>query len=79
MIGGDDCDDDDKTIAEALGIADGTVKQHLKSIFKRLDVKNRTQAIRAAQKMGLIEKSDSNLTRVKWLDHWLVHRHRNVL
>jgi len=45
-----------KLIAEALGITEGTVKQHLKSLYKRLNVQNRTQAVRAARSMGLIEE-----------------------
>ena len=45
-----------KLIAEALGITVGTVKQHLKSLYKRLNVQNRTQAIRVARSMGLIEQ-----------------------
>ena len=45
-----------KLIAGALGITEGTVKQHLKSLYKRLNVQNRTQAIRSARTMGLIEK-----------------------
>ncbi len=45
-----------KLISDALGITEGTVKQHLKSLYKRLHVQNRTQAIRAARKMGLISE-----------------------
>ncbi len=45
-----------KLIGNALGITEGTVKQHLKLLYKRLDVQNRTQAIRAARMMGLIGK-----------------------
>jgi len=45
-----------KLIAEALGITEGTVKQHLKSLYKRLNVKNRTQAVRTARSMGLLEE-----------------------
>lgn len=45
-----------KLIAEALGITEGTVKQHLKSLYKRLNVQNRTQAVRAAHSMNLIEE-----------------------
>ncbi len=44
-----------KLISDALGITEGTVKQHLKSLYKRLHVQNRTQAIRVARTMGLIE------------------------
>ena len=45
-----------KLIAAALGITEGTVKQHLKSLYKRLNVQNRTQAVRAARSMKLIEE-----------------------
>jgi two-component system nitrate/nitrite response regulator NarL len=45
-----------KLIAEALGITEGTVKQHLKIFYRRLKVQNRTQAIRVARSMNLIEK-----------------------
>ena len=45
-----------KLIADALGITEGTVKQHLKVLYKRLDARNRTQAIRAAHRMGLLDK-----------------------
>ena len=34
-----------KQIAQALGVAEATVKAHLTSIFKKLGVRNRTQAI----------------------------------
>ena len=43
-----------KSIADALGITEGTVKQHLKSLFKRLNVQNRTQAVRVAREMRLL-------------------------
>jgi len=45
-----------KLIAGALGITEGTVKQHLKSLYKRLNVQNRTQAVRTARSMGLLEE-----------------------
>ena len=35
-----------KQIADALGVTEGTVKQHLKELFRRLNARNRTQAVR---------------------------------
>jgi DNA-binding NarL/FixJ family response regulator len=45
-----------KLIANALGITEGTVKQHLKTIFKKLNVQNRTQAMQAVHRLGLLKK-----------------------
>jgi DNA-binding NarL/FixJ family response regulator len=45
-----------KRIADALGVTEGTVKQHLKELFKRLQVRNRTQAVREARRLGLLRK-----------------------
>ena len=45
-----------KQIADALGFTEGTVKQHLKDLFKRLSARNRTQAVREARRMGLLRK-----------------------
>jgi DNA-binding NarL/FixJ family response regulator len=45
-----------KQIADALGVTEGTVKQHLKDLFKRLSARNRTQAVREARRMGLLRK-----------------------
>lgn len=45
-----------KAIARELGGAEITVKVHLKSIFRKLDVANRAQAIIAAQKLGWKEE-----------------------
>ena len=42
-----------KAIARELGIQEKTVKHHVTAIFKELGVANRTQAVVAAQKIGL--------------------------
>lgn len=43
-----------KEIAETLVIAEGTVKNHLTSIFSKLDVKDRMQAVIKAGEFGII-------------------------
>ncbi|MEJ5310828.1 MAG: LuxR C-terminal-related transcriptional regulator [Anaerolineae bacterium] len=43
-----------KEIAAKLFIATGTVKQHLKSIYSKLDVHNRTEATHRAGELGLL-------------------------
>jgi DNA-binding NarL/FixJ family response regulator len=43
-----------KRIADALGVTEGTVKQHLKELFKRLKARNRTQAVNEARRLGLL-------------------------
>ncbi len=45
-----------KEIAEKLFITESTVKAHLSSIFRKLNVKNRTAAVMAAVSEGLIRK-----------------------
>jgi ATP/maltotriose-dependent transcriptional regulator MalT len=42
-----------KDIAEKLFISVGTVKWHMNHILSKLDVKNRTQAVQEAIKLGL--------------------------
>lgn len=44
-----------KEIARKLGVSEETVKAHLKSIFTKLDVKDRTQAVTLAAKRGIID------------------------
>jgi two-component system, NarL family, response regulator len=43
-----------KAIAHRLGMAEGTVKSHLKALFAKLDVDSRTQAARLALQRGLV-------------------------
>jgi DNA-binding NarL/FixJ family response regulator len=45
-----------KRIADALGVTEGTVKQHLKDLFRRLNARNRTQAVSEARRLGLLRK-----------------------
>jgi DNA-binding CsgD family transcriptional regulator len=45
----------DAQIAEMMGIKSSTVDSHLRSIFRKLMVRNRTAAVMSAQKMGLID------------------------
>jgi len=44
-----------KQIARTLKVADETIKAHLKSVFAKLDVTDRTQAVTVAAKRGIIE------------------------
>jgi DNA-binding NarL/FixJ family response regulator len=44
-------------IAESLGIAEGTVAWHMKSILKKMWVANRAEAIAKANRLGLDDRS----------------------
>ena len=44
-----------KEIAAALHLVEGTVKVHLTNILSKLEVSDRTQAILAAVKRGIIQ------------------------
>jgi DNA-binding NarL/FixJ family response regulator len=46
----------DKQIANTLGVTEGTIKQHLKDLFKRLGARNRTQAVKQARRLGLLRQ-----------------------
>ncbi len=44
-----------KEIANKLGVSEETIKAHLKSVFVKLDVTDRTQAVTIAVKRGIID------------------------
>jgi DNA-binding NarL/FixJ family response regulator len=44
-----------KAIAESLSIREVTAKLHARSLFNKLNVRNRTQAVRQAIRMGLLD------------------------
>lgn len=44
----------DKAISRELGVTPLTLRSHLKEIFKRLDVKNRTEAANKAREFGFV-------------------------
>lgn len=46
--------DPDRVIAEALGIAESTAKNHVQSILSKLGAKNRTHAVALARELGLL-------------------------
>ena len=44
-----------KQIAVELGIAPETVKSHAKHLYTKLSVKNRTEAVTLASRLGLLQ------------------------
>ncbi len=44
-----------KELAQTLGISEDTAKAHLKSIFGKLNVRDRTEAVTVAAKRGILE------------------------
>jgi DNA-binding NarL/FixJ family response regulator len=42
-----------REIGRSLGLSEGTIKQHMTRIFRRLDVKNRTEAVDRLRAAGL--------------------------
>ena len=47
--------EENKQIATALGISEATVKTYLKSVFERLDVHSRAEAVAVGLRLGIIE------------------------
>lgn len=52
-----------KEIARALDVAERTVKAHVSAVFEALNVRNRTQAVLAAQRRGYLPTSPYAATR----------------
>ncbi|MFL6548290.1 MAG: response regulator transcription factor [Povalibacter sp.] len=52
-----------KEIARALDVAERTVKAHVSAVFEALNVRNRTQAVLAAQRRGFLPSSPYAATR----------------
>jgi DNA-binding NarL/FixJ family response regulator len=50
-----------KSIASELGVAEGTVKTHVKSLLCKLGVASRTQAAHLAQQRGLVRAENGEL------------------
>lgn len=44
-----------REIAERTGVSENTVKFHLKNVYSKLDVSNRTGAVKAAVQLGLAQ------------------------
>jgi len=47
--------EENKQIASALGISEATVKTYLKSVFERLEVHSRAEAVAVGLRLGIIE------------------------
>ena len=54
-----------KEIAGSLWLAEQTVKFHLTNIYRKLDVRSRTEAVHWAYRNGLIESSADDLTHLQ--------------
>ena len=44
-----------KDLAQRLAVSTNTVKWHLRNIFEKLQIRNRTQAVAVARQLGLVE------------------------
>ncbi|MEQ1531426.1 MAG: response regulator transcription factor [Methylococcales bacterium] len=49
-----------KSIARTLDVAEGTVKLHVAAIMRTLGVRNRTEAVMEASRLGLVSNSNQN-------------------
>ncbi len=53
-----------KEIARTLGVLEGTIKVHLRTVMQRLGVHNRTQLALAAVKAGVMPSADNHKKRM---------------
>ncbi|MBI5658182.1 MAG: response regulator transcription factor [Nitrosomonadales bacterium] len=49
-----------KSIAEVIGLSQGTVKIHVSAVFHILQVNNRIDAVRAGRRLGLLESEEAS-------------------
>ncbi|KHF25045.1 response regulator transcription factor [Solemya velum gill symbiont] len=52
-----------KTMADSMGVTEATIKAHLTTIFRKLGVRNRTQAVIAANQLELPDGIQPDVTR----------------
>jgi DNA-binding NarL/FixJ family response regulator len=52
-----------KSIAQNLGVSEETVKAHLKGVFSKLGVGDRTHAVTIAARRGILDLSPNGITR----------------
>ena len=52
-----------KLISRELDLSEATVKTHLQAIFRKLEVCNRTQAVLAAVRLGLVDEHEAERFR----------------
>lgn len=60
-----------KEIARNLDLAVGTVKSHLRAVYAKLDVKNRTHAVAVARRRGLLRTGEAPPTAMA--STWMAH------
>jgi DNA-binding NarL/FixJ family response regulator len=53
-----------KEIARALGVLEGTIKVHLRTVMQRLGVRNRTQLALAAVRAGILPSAEARHTQM---------------
>jgi DNA-binding NarL/FixJ family response regulator len=46
-----------KEIAQEVSLAEGTVKIHVAAVYQALRVNSRVEAVRVAEKLGLVRKA----------------------
>jgi DNA-binding NarL/FixJ family response regulator len=54
VLAGIACGRSNRSVAESLGIGEGTVKTHLKRLYAKLYARNRTEAVAVARAKGLL-------------------------